>query len=327
MHTPDFAITDDRSIAVTSAPQIVDDFMKVRDKFAAEPRTFSFEFSPPRTPEAVTRLLETAARLQSLSPTFVSVTYGAGGSTRRNTIDVVTRLQRELGLTTAAHLACVGHSRADLAEILAELAERGIENLMLLRGDPPRDQPNFVPAADGFSNAYELVRLARASGDFSIGVAGYPEGHQECADKRLDLEHLKLKVESGADFVVTQLFFVNDDYFGFVERARAIGIRCRIIPGVMPALSWPQIQRMAKLCGASIPAALGSDLEGAGEDRGRSERIGIDWAMAQCEELLRRGAPGIHLYTLNQSRAAEEIFAHLRQNLSALMPRCSAASG
>jgi len=289
--------------------------MKIRDKFAAEPRTFSFEFSPPRT-----KLLETAERLRSLAPTFVSVTYGAGGSTRRNTIDVVARLQAELGLTAAAHLTCVGHSRAELSEILEELAGRGIENLMLLRGDPPRDQPNFVPAPEGFANAWELVRLARSRGDFSIGVAGYPEGHQECTGKVQDLEHLKHKVESGADFVVTQLFFLNEDYFSFVDRARRIGIRCRIIPGVMPALSWPQIQRMAKLCGAAIPPALARELEAAGEDRSRSERIGIDWAMAQCEELLRAGAPGIHLYTLNQSRAAEEIFAHLRKNLAPLMP-------
>ena len=295
--------------------------MKVRDKFAAEPRTFSFEFSPPRTPDAVVRLFETAERLRGLAPTFVSVTYGAGGSTRRNTIDVVTRLEHELGLTAAAHLTCVGHSQAELREILDELAARGIENLMVLRGDPPRDQPSFVPAPDGFRNAYELVRLARSVGDFSIGVAGYPEGHQECADKTRDLEHLKLKVESGADFVVTQLFFANRDYFAFVEQARRIGIRCRIVPGVMPALSWPQIQRMATLCGASIPPALADDLEKAGNDRARSETIGIAWATAQCEDLLRGGAPGIHLYTLNQSRAAEEIFAHLRKNLSALMPR------
>lgn len=294
--------------------------MKIHEKFPSEPRTFSFEFSPPRTPEAVTRLLETAERLRRLSPTFVSVTYGAGGSTRRNTIDVVTRLQAELDLTAAAHLTCVGHSQAELRETLGELASRGIENLMLLRGDPPRDQPNFVPAADGFANAYQLVRLARSLGDFSIGVAGYPEGHQECADRQRDLRHLKLKVEGGANFVVTQLFFRNADYFSFVERANLLGIGCRIIPGIMPALSWPQIQRMAKLCGASIPPALAADLEAAGEDRVRSERVGIDWATAQCEDLLRRGAPGIHLYTLNQSHAAEEIFAHLRSNLAGLMP-------
>ena len=286
--------------------------MKIRDKFPAEPRTFSFEFSPPRTDDAVSRLFDTATRLRELAPTFVSVTYGAGGSTRRNTIDIVSRLQRELGLTAAAHLTCVGHSRHELADILRELDGRGIENLMLLRGDPPRDQPSFVTAVDGFDNAWQLVRLAREVGDFSIGVAGYPEGHQECGDPTLDLRRLKHKVDAGADFVVTQLFFENDDYFRFVAQARALGIGCRIIPGVMPALSWPQMQRMAKMCGASIPQRFARDLEAAGDDRERSEQVGIEWARAQCEDLLRRGAPGIHLYTLNQSRAAEEIFAHLR---------------
>ena len=294
--------------------------MKIRDRFATEPRTFSFEFSPPRTPEAVARLFETAERLRRLSPSFVSVTYGAGGSTRRNTIDVVARLQQELGLTAAAHLTCVGHTEQELREILGELATRGIENLMLLRGDPPRDRPEFVAPPGGFANAYRLVRLARSMGNFAIGVAGYPEGHQECSDSRRDLEYLKLKVDSGADFVVTQLFFRNEDYFSFVKRARDIGIHCRIVPGVMPALSWPQMQRMAKLCGASIPPDLARGLESAADDRARSERIGIEWATAQCEGLLRRGAPGIHLYTLNQSHAAEEIFAHLRSHVSSLLP-------
>lgn len=294
--------------------------MKIRDKFLVEARTFSFEFSPPRTPEAAARLFETASRLRRLAPTFVSVTYGAGGSTRRNTIEIVSRLQQELGLTAAAHLTCVGHSRAELGEILAELGSRGIENLMLLRGDPPQNEPSFVPAPDGFRHAFELVRLARSSGDFSIGVAGYPEVHPESIDRRHDLENLRAKVDSGADFVVTQLFFDNDDYFEFVDGARALGVSRRIIPGVMPALSWPQIQRMAKLCGARVPEALARDLEAAGEDRVRAERVGIRWATAQCEDLLRRGAAGIHLYTLNQSHAAEEIFAHLRERIAALLP-------
>jgi methylenetetrahydrofolate reductase (NADPH) len=295
--------------------------MKIRDKLAREPRTFSFEFSPPRTPDAVARLLETAERLRALNPTFVSVTYGAGGSTRRNTIDVVVDLQTELGLTAAAHLTCVGHSRFELRDILRELAARGIENLMLLRGDPPRDQPSFAAAPDGPAHAWELVEIARSVGDFSIGVAGYPEGHQECPDRQLDLEYLKRKVDCGADFVVTQLFFRNEDYFSFVESARSLGIRCRIVPGIMPALSWGQIQRMAERCGASIPDGLAEALRAAGDDRARSERVGIDWATAQCEELLVRGAPGIHVYTLNQSRAAEEIFAHLRERVARLLPR------
>ena len=292
--------------------------MKIRDKFAREPRTFSFEFFPPRTPEATVRLFETAARLRDLGPSFVSVTYGAGGSTRRNTIEITGRLQEDLGLTAMAHLTCVGHSQQELTEILEEIERRGIENLMLLRGDPPQGEERFVAHAEGFANAAALVHLARARSDASIGVAGYPEGHQECADKELDLRHLREKVAAGADFVVTQLFFDNRDYFAFVERARRIGIDSRIIPGIMPALSWAQIQRMAVRCGAAIPEPLAEALRAAGDDAERAAKVGADWAMRQCEDLLRAGAPGIHFYTLNQSRAVEEIFAHLRR--TAVLP-------
>jgi methylenetetrahydrofolate reductase (NADPH) len=295
--------------------------LKIRDELRLSDRTFSFEFFPPRTPEAVEGLVRTAERLRELCPSFVSVTYGAGGSTRRNTIDLTARLEAELGLTAMAHLTCVGHSRAELVAVLGELRDRGIENLMLLRGDPPRGETSFVPAPDGFANAWQLVRLARSIGDFSIGCAGYPEGHQECADREKDLEYLKLKVDSGADFVITQLFFDNRDYYDFVERAAAIGIERRIIPGIMPALSWPQIQRIARMCGAAIPPGLARDLEAAGEDRALSERVGADYARAQCEDLLRSGAPGIHFYTLNQSRAAETIFAGLRPRIGELLPR------
>ena len=303
--------------------------MKIRDKFAAEPRTFSFEFSPPRTPDAVIRLFETAERLRGLAPTFVSVTYGAGGSTRRNTIDVVTRLQHELGITAAAHLTCVGHSRAELREILGELAARGIENLMLLRGDPPRDQPTFVPAPDGFRNAYELVRLARAVGDFSIGVAGYPEGHQECADKTRDLEHLKLKVDSGADFVVTQLFFVNA---GLLRLRRASAADRHPLPhrprrdarAVLAAD--PAHGRTLWREHSAAPWQETSKRRGTTAPRSEGDRHRLgDSAMRRPA---RRGAPGIHLYTLNQSRAAEEIFAHLRSAHvcapAALMPHVRA---
>ncbi len=294
--------------------------MKISRKFETEPRTFSFEFFPPKTAEAVEILFRTALRLRALGPSFVSVTYGAGGSTRRHTIDLTSRFKDELGLTAMAHLTCVGHSRTELVETLNELKSRGIENLMLLRGDPPAGQSSFVPTLDGFSNAYQLIHLARSMEDFCIGCAGYPEGHQECPDKQADLEHLKLKVDSGADFVITQLFFENQDYFDFVERARRIGIGCRIIPGIMPVLSWPQIQRIARMCGAAIPPALARDLEAIGTDKAAAERIGTQHAIRQCEELLTRGAPGIHFYTLNQSRATEEIFRHLKEHVASLMP-------
>jgi len=287
--------------------------MKIRDRFAREPRTFSFEFFPPRTPEALERLLGTARRLRELEPSFVSVTYGAGGSTRRSTIDLTARLQEELGLTAMAHLTCVGHGRDELTTILAELDRRGIENLMLLRGDPPQGETTFVAAKDGFSHAEELVRLARSFGEASIGVAGYPEGHPECIDRTADLGHLRRKVDAGADFVVTQLFFDNRDYFAFVERSRAAGIGVRILPGIMPALSAAQIRRMANRCGAAIPRPLIDALAAAGDDAEAGARVGTEWAMRQCEDLLKGGAPGIHFYTLNQSTATEGIFAHLRE--------------
>ena len=299
--------------------------MKIRDLFPGEDRTFSFEFFPPKSPEAVEGLFRTAKRLRALAPSFVSVTYGAGGSTRRNTIDLVARFQDELELTSMAHLTCVGHSRGELVEVLYEIRSRGVENLMLLRGDPPRGAARFETAPDGFSNAWQLVRLARSLGDFCIGAAAYPEGHQECGSRERDLEHLKLKADSGADFFVTQMFFENHHYFDFVERARRLGIRQRIIPGIMPALSFAQIRRMATMCGASIPAGLGRALEDAGDDAALSGRIGADHAMRQCEDLLAQGAPGIHFYTLNQSRATEQIFTHLRATVASLLPRAARA--
>ena len=191
--------------------------MKIRDLFPSQPQTFSFEFFPPKTPQDVEDLFARARELQPLGPSFISVTYGAGGTTRRNTIDLVCRFQEELGLIAMAHLTCVGHSQAELREILAELRARGIDNVMCLRGDPPRGQSNFVPAPDGFAYGAELVTLARSLGDFCIGVAGYPEAHPESADKQRDLEHLHAKVACGADFVTTQLFFDNRDYFDFCE--------------------------------------------------------------------------------------------------------------
>jgi methylenetetrahydrofolate reductase (NADPH) len=297
--------------------------VRIRDKLRDGTRTFSFEFFPPKTPEGERKLLATVDRLRELGPSFVTMTYGAGGSTRRNTIDFVARFQDDFGLTGAAHLTCVGHSRDQLVEILEEIRSRGIENVMLLRGDPPRGERRFVRAPDGFANAYELIRLARSVADFSIGAAAYPEGHQECADKRRDLEHLKLKVDSGADFVVTQLFFDNADYFRFVDQARDIGIGCRIIPGIMPVTNWPQIQRMAAMCGAAIPPRLADALIAAGEEPEAGERAGTEYAIAQCEELIERGAPGIHFYTLNQSRAVEHIFAHLRKRFADVLARAS----
>ncbi|MGE0682869.1 MAG: methylenetetrahydrofolate reductase [NAD(P)H] [Candidatus Binatia bacterium] len=288
--------------------------MKVRDLFRSQMPTFSFEFFPPKTMEDINLLFERARELQPLRPSFISVTYGAGGSTRRNTIDIVCRMQEELGIVAVAHVTCVGHSQAELRDVLQELKERDIENLMCLRGDPPKGQTSFVPAPDGFANAYQLVQLARSLGDFCIGVAGYPELHPECLDQALDLQHLKEKVDCGADFVTTQLFFDNKDYFDFCERARELGVRQRIIPGIWPITNYKQIQRVAQMCGATLPTELRQKLDSVADDQQAVLDIGIEWSSRQCEELLAGGAPGIHFYTMNRSHATQRIFEHLRES-------------
>jgi methylenetetrahydrofolate reductase (NADPH) len=295
--------------------------VKIRDLFQAQPQTFSFEFFPPKTAQDVDELCLRARELQALGPSFISVTYGAGGSTRRNTIDLVCRFQAELSLTAMAHVTCVGHSQAELREVLEELQARGIDNVMCLRGDPPRGQSNFVPAPDGFAYAYELVRLARTLGDFCIGVAGYPETHPDTPDKQRDLEHLKAKVECGADFITTQLFFDTRDYFDFCARAQRLGITTRIIPGIMPITNYRQIVRFATMCGARIPTELHQRFEPVAEDPQAVLEIGVDWAWRQCEALLAGGAPGIHFYTLNRSLATQRIFERLQESsVAALLP-------
>ena len=295
--------------------------MKIRTLFDTHPQTFSFEFFPPKTAEESEALFDRARELQQLGVSFCSVTYGAGGSTRKNTIDLVCRFQADLGLIGMAHLTCVGHSQTELGDILVELQDRGVENLMCLRGDPPRGETAFTPAPDGFAHAAELVALARRSGDFCIGVAGYPEAHPESVAALQDLQHLKAKVDCGVDFVTTQLFFDAQDYFDFVARARQLGIRQRIIPGIMPILNYRQIVRFTRMCGASIPLVLQERLEPVAEDSAAVFEIGVDWAWQQCEALLAGGAPGIHFYTLNRSRATQLIFERLRQSsVSALLP-------
>ena len=302
--------------------------MKIRDVFRSQAQTFSFEFFPPKTKEDAEELFIRARELKPLGPSFISVTYGAGGSTRQNTIDLVCRFQAELDMVAMAHLTCVGHSQAELQEVLLELKMRGIENVMCLRGDPPRGQDSFVPAPDGFSHAYELVTLARSIDDFCIGVAGYPETHPECPDKQRDLDHLKAKVDCGADFVTTQLFFDSRDYFDFCERARRIGIPLRIIPGIMPITNYRQIVRFAQMCGAAIPAALHARLEPVADDPHAVLEIGVDWAWRQCEELLAGGAPGIHFYTMNRSLATQRIFERLRESrVKEMLPPLTASLG
>jgi len=260
----------------------------------------------------VEALRHTAAALQRIAPDFVSVTYGAGGSTRERSAQVSALLKSEFGFTVMPHLTCVAHSRAELAALADGIHAAGFRNVMALRGDPPQGASDFRPAADGLRHAEELVVLLRGRHpDFCLGVAGYPEKHPEAASPESDLENLRRKVGAGAAFVTTQLFFDNGVYHRFVSRCRAAGITVPIVPGIMPVLSLKQIQRFTTMCGASLPAQLVRRLEAAGDHPDVAESIGIDWALAQIRELLAQGAPGYHLYILNRARSALTLAAGL----------------
>jgi methylenetetrahydrofolate reductase (NADPH) len=279
---------------------------------AARKPLFSFEFFPPKDDAATATLLDVVRHLRDLQPDYVSVTYGAGGSTRARTLELVTRIKREIGIEAMAHLTCVGHSRQEIHTILEELSSKGVENVLALRGDPPRGQTEFKPHPEGFRYANELAKTVASLNHFCFGVAGYPEKHLEAPSMEADLMNLKRKVDEGASFVVTQIFFVNERYFEFVDRARGLGIHCPIVPGIMPITNFTQIQRFAKLCGATLPKSLIDELEPVQGDPEAVTRIGIRYATDQCRELLQKGVPGIHFYTLNKSRATREILETLR---------------
>lgn len=289
--------------------------MKISEFYKKQKHTISFEFFPPKTAEGETKLFQTVADLKKLAPSFVSVTYGAMGNTQANTLRIVEEIKHKIGLEVAAHLTCVAHSRGEIERILGDLQEKKIENIVALRGDPPQGQFEFKAPPDGFHYASELVRFIRRHPDlgkaFALSVAGYPEGHPECRDKKKDLEHLRHKVDQGADAVVTQLFFNNRHYFDFVERARKIGIQVPIVPGIMPVTHGPQIEKFSKMCGAEIPRRIQEAISRFGDDQASIMKFGIEYATRQCEELLGGGAPGLHFYTLNQSLATREIYSNL----------------
>ena len=285
--------------------------MRISDALAAQRPFFSFEFFPPKSDEACAQLLETARTLRELRPAFVSVTYGAGGSTRARTVEVSKQIRSEVGLNVMAHVTCVGSSRSDLRSLLSDLESAGIENVLALRGDPPRDQPAFVQPPGGFAHADELVAMIKRNYAFCIGGACHPEKHMEAPDFATDLEHLKGKVDAGAEFLITQLFFENDKYFSFVDRARAKGIHVPILPGIMPITNYEQIKRFTALCGATIPPKLLVELEERKSEPKAVEDLGVAFATLQCADLLRRGAPGIHFYTLNKSPASRAIVSSL----------------
>jgi len=275
---------------------------------------FSFEFFPPKTDAGDRALLATLAELRPLKPDFVSVTYGAGGTTRDRTVELVAYILDTLGIEAMAHLTCVGASREDLGSVLDRLEAAGITNVIALRGDPPVGEEGFAPHPEGLSYASELVALIRAqSRPFCVAAACYPEKHVEAVSFEEDLEHLREKVAAGTDFLITQLFFDNRVYFDFVRRARAVGITVPIVAGIMPITNLSQIERFTQRCGASIPAELHRRLQPHREDPEKIESLSIEYAIAQCRELIDAGVPGVHFYTLNRSRATRDILTALRR--------------
>lgn len=289
--------------------------MKFPAYYAASGPVISFELFPPRTETAAAELEARLPQLVALRPAFITVTYGALGSTRERTLDIATRVKKQFGMETAHHLTCVGSTPEDIDRLLERIRDTGIENIVALRGDPPRGETHFVPPPGGYSYACQLVEHIRRFGGFGIAVAGYPEKHLEAPDMESDLRHLKRKVEAGADAVITQLFYENTFYFRFVQECREMDLQVPIVPGLLPILNTEQIKRIISLCGSSIPARLAHRLEEAGPDLDRVRAVGIQHTVEQAQELLERGAPGIHFYVLNQSFHIAEIMSRIRPAL------------
>ena len=288
--------------------------MRIETLYGRGRPVFSFEFFPPKTDEAARELLATVADLRAMhAPDFISVTYGAGGSTRGRTVELVSRIQSELATTTMAHLTCVGHTRDEIAETVERLQNRGIQNVLALRGDPPKGAESFVKPEGGFGHASELAAFLHERFDVGVGGACYPESHPESATAEDDLRWTKHKVECGVGFLITQLFFDNEDYFRFVERAREVSIDVPVVPGIMPITNVSQIERFTKMCGASIPEELHARLNRYKDDPAAVMAIGIEHAIRQCRRLLDGGAPGVHFYTLNKSHTTRSILAAIKE--------------
>jgi methylenetetrahydrofolate reductase (NADPH) len=285
--------------------------MRLRDIFRQDPLVASFEFFPPKTERGVASLRSEVERLQRFSPGFCSVTYGAGGSTRQGTVDLVCALRDDHGLEVMCHLTAVNQSRDEVRAVLDDLAARGVENLLALRGDPPGGTGEWVPHPEGFHYSIELVREAKARG-FSVAVAGFPETHPAATSRDADLRYLAEKVAAGADAVITQLFFDNDDYYRFVEDLAALGVDVPVVPGVLPILSAAQTRRFTALCGSRIPERLERMLDKVADDDEAAWQLGVDYATEQCQALIDFGAPGLHFYTLNRARSVRAVLTNLQ---------------
>ena len=285
-------------------------FLKIKD-ILRKKRTISCEFFPPKTAEGIPGVFRAIDELKVHCPDFISVTYGAGGSTRAFTEKITTRVKRRGAPEVMAHLTCVGQTKAEVHGVLERLEKAGVENVIALRGDPPRGQTSFVPVEGGFRHSTELIQHIRQHFPFGLAAACYPEGHIESPDLASDIKYTTLKVEMGADFLITQLFYDNHHFFSFLERAERAGIRVPIIPGVLPILSTPQIRRFTALCGATIPPALDKQLEKFADDDQAARELGVEYASHQVRELWDSGVPGVHFYVLNRSYSVSRILTNL----------------
>jgi methylenetetrahydrofolate reductase (NADPH) len=286
--------------------------MRIDEILGGSEPIFSIEFFPPKTPEKVDELFQTVEALKPLNPDYVSVTYGAGGATRDGTVEIATRIKQDHGLEAMAHLSCVGETREGLTEILDRFEAAGVENVLALRGDPPRGEDEFQAPEGGLSSAADLAEFISERYDFTLGGACFPEVHPDAANLEADLAYLKTKVEAGASFLITQLFFDNRLYFDFVDAARGAGIDVPIIPGVIPIATFGQVARICDLCQASIPDELSRAMEALGGDEEAEALLGVAYAARQCDELLAGGAPGIHFYALNRAPGTRAVLSALR---------------
>ena len=286
---------------------------KLTDIFSIEPRTFSIEIFPPKTDKGMASLQEALAQLAKLKPDFVSVTYGAGGSSQDMTLDIVRLVQERYKLIAMHHLTCVTHAKGEIRVILDQLKQHDIRNVLALRGDAPKDRPDWTPGDDNFKYSSELVRFIRENyGDFfSVGVAGFPEGHPLAPDRGFDAGILKQKIDAGGEFVMTQLFFDNQLYFDYVRRLEGLGVQARVIPGILPITNYEAAVNFCKGCGASIPQRVHDIFRPIADDKEATLKAGIEFATSQCRELLAGGAPGLHLYTLNKAEPAGTILRSL----------------
>ncbi len=288
---------------------------RIRDIFERKERTYSFELFPPKTEKGHANLMNTIQSLTDLKPDFISCTYGAGGGSRDKTFDIVEHIQKQHQTVAMAHLTCVMNTREDIRAILRDVHGRGIRNILALRGDPPADNPDWTPGAENFKYSSELAGFIREEfqDDFGVAVAGFPEGHILCPDRDRDADFLKMKIDAGADFVITQLFFNNQDYFDYVQRLRDRGLNIRVVPGMIPITDYKALCRFTALCGASISNEVKTIFEPLAEDKEATLKAGIDFCIKQCRELLDGGAPGLHFYTLNKVQPTAQILDAVRR--------------